>query len=389
MIENLYPTVTLLGSTGSIGKQALELAAAKGIKIKAIGANRSVGAVEKQARQFCPAFCAMADEAAAKDLKSRLADTDIKVLSGEEGLLELIDLGGETVINSVIGSAGLKPTLKTLKSGKKLALANKESLVMAGDIVMREAAENNAEIRPIDSEHSAIWQSLRAGNKSEIKKLILTASGGPFFSKTAEELKKMTVADALKHPTWNMGAAITIDSATLMNKGFEVIEASHLFSVKPENIEVLVHRESIIHSMVEYIDNSVIAQMSIPDMRMCINYALTYPERATGVTEELDLVKVGHLDFAKPDTETFPLLAEAYRVIKSGGALPAVLHAANEVAVGAFLSGELKRFTDIQETVMRVTVELDDFKNDKTLDGVFAADKAARARTLELITQSR
>ena len=388
-MENLYPTVTLLGSTGSIGKQALELAAAKGIKIKAIGANRSVGAVEKQARQFCPAFCAMADEAAAKDLKIRLADTDIKVLSGEEGLLELIDLGGETVINSVIGSAGLKPTLKTLKSGKKLALANKESLVMAGEIVMREAAENNAEIRPIDSEHSAIWQSLRAGNKSEIKKLILTASGGPFFSKTAEELKKMTVADALKHPTWNMGAAITIDSATLMNKGFEVIEASHLFGVSPENIEVLVHRESIIHSMVEYIDNSVIAQMSIPDMRMCINYALTYPERATGVTEELDLVKVGHLDFSKPDTEPFPLRAEAYRVIKSGGARPAVLHAANEVAVGAFLSGELKRFTDIQETVMRVTVELDDFKNDKTLDGVFAADKAARARTLELITQSR
>ena len=388
-MENSYPTVTLLGSTGSIGKQTLELAAAKGIKIKAIGANKSVGEVEKQARLFSPAFCAMADENAAKDLKTRLADTDIKVLSGEDGLLDLIELGGETVINSVIGSAGLKPTLKTLKSGKKLALANKESLVMAGSIVMRIAAENNAEIRPIDSEHSAIWQSLRAGNKNEIKKLILTASGGPFFSKTAEELKKMTVEDALRHPTWNMGAAITIDSATLMNKGFEVIEASHLFSVKPENIEVLVHRESIIHSMVEYIDNSVIAQMSIPDMRMCINYALTYPERATGVTEELDFVKVGRLDFAKPDTETFPLLAEAYRVIKSGGALPAVLHAANEVAVGAFLSGKLKRFTDIQETVMRVTAELDNFKNDKTLDGVFAADTAARARTLELISQSR
>ena len=214
-MKNSYPTVTLLGSTGSIGSQTLELAEAKGIKITAIGANKNVVAVEKQARRFRPAFCAMADERAARDLKSRLADTEIKVLSGEAGLLELIDIGGETVINAVIGSAGLKPTLRTLRSGKNLALANKESLVMAGEIVMREAAANKAEIRPIDSEHSAIWQSLRAGKQNEIKKLILTASGGPFFSKTAEELKNMTVEDALCHPTWNMGRKITAEVVKL------------------------------------------------------------------------------------------------------------------------------------------------------------------------------
>ncbi len=380
-----YPQLTLLGSTGSIGRQATELASAKGIRINGFAANRSVAAVEEQARRFAPSFCVMSDPKAAADLKARLADTSVKVLAGEEGMTELIGSTTGTVLNAVIGSAGLKPTLETLNAGRELALANKESLVMAGEIVMSRAKESGVTVRPVDSEHSAIWQCLRAGESRELKKLILTASGGPFYGMKRAEIEKKGLDDALAHPTWSMGRAITVDSATLMNKGFEVIEAAHLFGVDADHIEVLVHRESIIHSMVEYIDNSVIAQLSPPDMRLCINYALTYPRRESGVTPSLDLASMGRLTFGAPDIETFTLIGLAFKVLREGGALPAVLHAANEEAVGAFLDGRITRFTDIQDTVGRVVDELSGYAKKSTLSDIFEADRASRQRVLELI----
>lgn len=380
-----YPSLTLLGSTGSIGKQTLELAAEKNININGLCAHLSVDEVEAQARRFKPKYCVMTDERAAADLKTKLSDTKIKVLSGEDGMIEMIHSTKGTVLNAVIGSAGLKPTIETLKSKRDLALANKESLVMAGEEVMKLAEKNGITVRPVDSEHSAIWQCLNGEAKHKIKNLILTASGGPFYKMTRAELETKTLEAALAHPTWSMGRAITIDSATLMNKGFEVIEAAYLFGIPADQIKVLVHRESIIHSMVEYIDNSVIAQLSLPDMRMCINYALTYPKRQTGVTPSLDLAEVGTLTFGKPDKETFTLLAAAYSALRRGGALPAVLHAANETAVDAFLNGRITKFTDIQDTVCRVTDELSYFAEKNTLADVFDADRAARERVLSLI----
>ena len=380
-----YPELTLLGSTGSIGRQALELADAQNIKINGLAANKSVAEVERQARRFKPSFCVMSDPRAAVDLKDRLADTNITVLSGDDGMTELIGRTKGVVLNAVIGSAGLKPTLDTIDAGRELALANKESLVMAGDIVMSRAKEKGITLRPVDSEHSAIWQCLRGSSHGELKRLILTASGGPFFGMKREELETKGLNDALAHPTWNMGRAITVDSATLMNKGFEVIEASKLFEVDADRIEVLIHRESIIHSMTEYIDNSVIAQLSPPDMRLCINYALTYPRRESGVTPSLDLASMGRLTFAAPDCETFTLLPLAFKTLREGGALPAVLHAANEETVGAFLDGRITKFTDIQDTVCRVVDELSGYRTKAELSDIFEADAAARQRVLELI----
>lgn len=381
--ENL--SLTLLGSTGSVGRQALEVARTNKIKITGLCANKSSEKLEAQAREFNPSICVMTDKAAARDLKTRLADTDIKVLSGDEGITELINHSEGRVLNAIIGSAGLRPTLETLEAGLPLALANKESLVMAGNIVMSMAKSKRVEIRPVDSEHSAIWQCLHNRKQSEIKKLILTASGGPFFGLKREALEKKTLEDALKHPTWNMGRAITVDSATLMNKGFEVIEAAHLFSVAPESIEVLIHRESIIHSMVEYIDNSIMAQLSVPDMKLCINYALTYPERVEGNTPELDLSELARLTFYKPDTETFGLLSCAYETVKAGGALPAVLHAANEAAVNAFLEQRITKITDIQDIVCKVTDEMAEYAKKSSLSDIFDADAAAKERVLTLI----
>ena len=256
---------------------------------------------------------------------------------------------------------------------------------MAGDIVMSRAKEKGITLRPVDSEHSAIWQCLRGSSHGELKRLILTASGGPFFGMKRAELETKGLNDALAHPTWNMGRAITVDSATLMNKGFEVIEASKLFEVDADRIEVLIHRESIIHSMTEYIDNSMIAQLSPPDMRLCINYALTYPRRESGVTPSLDLASMGRLTFAAPDHETFTLLPLAFKALREGGALPAVLHAANEETVGAFLDGRITKFTDIQDTVCRVVDELSEYRTKAELSDVFEADAAARQRVLELI----
>ena len=378
--NQMYPSVTVLGSTGSVGEQAIDVALQNGIRVNALCANKNAKRVEEQARRLGVRACAMSDEAAAKDLRRRLRDTDIAVYSGMDGVCEMIALpfsSDEVVVNSVIGEAGLRPTLATLKAGKKLALANKESLVCAGTHVMQLAKEKGIDILPVDSEHSAIYQCLRSGGKKRIRRILLTASGGPFFGMKREELANITVERALAHPTWNMGAKITIDSATLMNKGFEVIEAVHLFDVAPEQIEVLVHRESIMHSAVEYIDNSVIAQMSVPDMRLCVQYALTHPDRYDAVIPQLDLTKVGALTFQKPDLDTFVLLRLALQSIAKGGAVPAVLNAANEVAVEAFLKKQIG-FTAIFDVVTETVERLSAAARADSIEDIFAFDGEAR-----------
>ena len=377
----------ILGSTGSVGEQAIEVARKENVRVSAISAHSNVKRVEEQAREFNVSYCAMADEAAAKELKIKLADTGVKVFAGSRGICEMIAMAdGEVAVNSVIGQAGLEPTLAVIESGKRLALANKESLVVAGDIVMNSAREKGVEIIPVDSEHCAIFQCMKAGTPKEVKKILLTASGGPFYGRTRQELDRITVKEALAHPTWKMGAKITIDSATLMNKGFEVIEAVHLFGVKAENVEVVVHKESIIHSMVEYIDNSVIAQMSVPDMRFCVQYAINYPERCEAVIDTLDLFSVGSLHFARPDMETFSLLACAIDSIKRGGALPAVLNAANEVAVAAFLNEKIS-FYDVTEMVGYVVKEMSDCAKYTSLEDILNCDAEARRLTEKVISR--
>ena len=371
-------TVAILGATGSVGMQALDVCEKRGFEVDFISANKSADEAEKIARKFKPRLVAMSDEAAASDLKVRLADTSIKVLSGKEGILSGIsETRAETVVNSIIGEAGLLPTLAVIDAKKRLALANKESLVIAGDIVMKRAKAAGVEIIPVDSEHSAIFQSLKAGQRSEIKKIILTASGGPFFGKSREELRSVTLEDTLLHPTWKMGKKITVDSATLMNKGFEVIETCHLFGVPAEKVEVVVHRESILHSAVEYIDNTVIGELSVPDMRMCVQYAVDYPERCESVSPELDLFKLGSLTFKKPDLEAFPLLSTAFSAMKLGGAMPAILNAADEVAVASFLSGEIS-FSEISERVIKTFEKMSDFVGSYDVEGLIAADRTAR-----------
>ena len=382
-------TMIILGSTGSVGEQAIDVARRDGVRVSAISAHSNVKRAEEQAREFGVDFCAMSDETAAKELRLRLADTNIKVFSGSEGICEMIaSAKGEVVFNSIIGKAGLEPTLAAIESGKRLALANKESLVVAGDIVMSRARARGVEILPVDSEHCAIFQCLMSGKQNEIKKILLTASGGPFYGRSRAELDKITVAEALAHPTWKMGPKITVDSATLMNKGFEVIEAVHLFGVSPDEVEVLIHRESIIHSMVEYIDNSVIAQLSVPDMRLCVQYTLNYPERINAIIEELDLTLLSGLHFAKPDTDTFSLLALAIETIKKGGALPAVLNAANEEAVAAFLSEKIS-FYSIVETVSEAVACLSAAEETSTLESILEYDREARVITREIIKKKQ
>ena len=380
-------TMMILGVTGSVGEQAVDVARKNGVRVTGISARSNVERTEALAREFGVEYCAMADERAAADLKARLSDTSIKVLAGEAGICEMIhSTKNDVVLNSIIGKAGLIPTLAVIDSGARLALANKESLVVAGDIVMSRAKEKGVDILPVDSEHSAIFQCLQAGKKGEVKKILLTASGGPFFGSTVDQLRGITVEQALAHPTWKMGAKITIDSATLMNKGFEVIEAVHLFGVPADKVEVVIHRESIIHSMVEYIDNSVIAQLSVPDMRLCAQYALTYPERTEAVIDELDLTRLARLSFSKPDTDTFALLKCATDSIGKGGALPAVLNAANEVAVAAFLDRRLS-FYGITETVLSVVDALSEASKETTLEGILSFDRAAREMAAELIAK--
>lgn len=382
-----YPSISILGSTGSVGQQAIEVAMQNGIRVNCISAYRNVDLVEHQARAFSVRACAMADRDAAKELKRRLFGTDIDVYAGINGICEMVSQkfgGSEVVLNAICGASGLRPTLAVLGAGKKLALANKESLVCAGDFVMKLAEGKKTQILPVDSEHCAIFQCLRAGKKEEVKRLLLTASGGPFYGMTREQLAAVTPERALAHPTWNMGAKITVDSATLMNKGFEVIEAAHLFGVAPEKIEVLIHRESIMHSAVEYIDNSIIAQMSMPDMRHCVQYALTHPARGEAVIEPLDFTKIASMTFAKPDTETFVLLALAKEALRRGGAYPAILNAANEVAVAAFLDKKLS-FTGIFDVVTETFEALPDASRIWSVDDIFAFDGAARSLANEFL----
>ncbi len=379
MINKSPIKIDLLGSTGSIGEQAVDVIRKQGAQVSCICANKNYKRVEEQAREFKPAFCAMSDENAAQELKIALADTDIKVFGGEKGICEMIsESDGNVALNSIIGEAGLLPTLEIIKSKKRLALANKESLVVAGDIVMSEAKNNNVEIIPVDSEHCAIHQCLRSGNHNDVKRLIITASGGPFFGRKREELAEVNAVKALAHPTWSMGAKITIDSATLMNKGFELIEASHLFGIDISKISAIVHRESIIHSMVEYIDNSVIAQMSVPDMRYCIQYGIFGGERKDAVISPLDLAKIGNLSFFEPDTEAFPLLDCSIKCKQKGGAMPAVLNAANEVAVEAFLADKLS-FLGISDSVIKTVEALSLYSSCSSLDEILNADREARA----------
>lgn len=350
--------IVILGSTGSVGRQTAEVAADLGVEVLALAASRDIKTMETQARRFKPRFVTMSDEHAAAELKIQLADTDIDVRCGRESLLEAASLpDADIIFNSIGQSAGLEPTLSALSAGKRLALANKESIVIAGELVMRTSKESGGEIIPVDSEHSAIYQCLAAGRRADVSRLLLTASGGPFYGMKPNQLEAITPAQALAHPTWKMGQKITIDSATLMNKGFEVIEAMHLFGVAPDAIEVLIHRESIIHSMVEYTDNAVIAQLSLPDMRLCAQYAMTAPERVPGLMKRLDLTEIGSLTFAKPDYESFPLLRLAYDCAKEGGVLPAVLNAADEVAVSQFLDGYIG-FGDISRIVKRVVAKI-------------------------------
>ncbi len=383
---NTPKTMVVLGSTGSVGEQALDVVRETGVTLLGISAQRNVKRVEEQVREFHPRFCAMADENAAKELKSAISDTDTVVYAGESGICEMIRKANADVVeNSIIGEAGLLPTLAAIDTGKRLALANKESLVVAGEIVMSRAREKGVEILPVDSEHCAIAQCLAGSNGNPIRRILLTASGGPFYGKTREELSQITVERALAHPTWKMGAKITIDSATLMNKGFEVIEAVHLFGVSPDQIEVVVQRESIIHSMVEYIDHSVIAQLSVPDMRLCVQYALTAPHRSSAVIEPIDFTKLGTLTFGKPDLDTFVLLGAAFRAVRMGGALPAVLNAANEVAVAAFLAHRIG-FTDIMDVVTGVLFDMEGTAASlKALDEILLCDKEARAKANERI----
>lgn len=369
----------VLGSTGSVGTQALDVARNnKNIKITALTANSNVSLIEQQVREFMPRLVAMENKDAARELRTRIADTSCKVLSGRDGVRELIaECECDSYVNSVIGFDGLFSTLEVIKTGKRLALSNKESIVAAGEIVSALAKNSGTEILPVDSEHCAIHQCLRSGEHGEIKNLYITASGGPFYSKTKEELKNVTLADALAHPTWSMGKKITVDSATLMNKGFEVIEAARLFNVDADKIKVVVHPESIIHSMVEYIDSAIIAQLSVPDMRLCVAYALNYPERVIGATPPLDLIKLGALTFKAPNTGTFPLLSLAFRALKDGKTRPAVLNAANEVAVNTFLCEKI-RFTDIADVVFAAYEKTPEINGALTIDNVYEYDALAR-----------
>ncbi len=375
-------TIAILGASGSVGLQAADVARARGYCVDFLSANKNTRLAEELVRELGVRSVAMADETAARDLKLRLSDTGVRVLSGPDGILEGIASScAEVFVNSIIGEAGLLPSLSVLDTGRRLALANKESLVIAGEIVMSRAMERGAEIIPVDSEHSAIYQSLKSGRNEEIKKIILTASGGPFFGKSREELSRVTLMDTLAHPTWKMGKKITVDSATLMNKGFELIEAAHLFGVPSEKIEVVVHRESILHSAVEYIDNSIIGELSVPDMRMCVQYAVDYPQRCPSISRELDLFDVGRLSFMRPDTEAFPLLELAKQAMQLGGAVPCVMNAADEVAVEAFLNGRLS-FLGISELVERVVYKMKQYVSSNNgsfgVDELIAADREAR-----------
>ncbi|MBE6784492.1 MAG: 1-deoxy-D-xylulose-5-phosphate reductoisomerase [Ruminococcaceae bacterium] len=370
--------IAILGSTGSIGKQSLDVVRMRGFSVTALTANSNVDVIEEQAREFKPRFVALHDENAAKDLKIKLADTDIRVLSGLDGICECASLEEtDTVLNSVVGMVGLKPTVTAIEAKKEIALANKETLVAAGKLVTDKARENNVRILPVDSEHSAIFQSLGGCvSHSMIKRLILTASGGPFFGKKREDLENVTVKDALNHPNWSMGAKITIDSATMMNKGLELIEAAWLFDMPADKIDIVVHRQSIIHSLVEYVDNSVIAQLGLPDMRIPIQYALTYPVRYESPVKQLNLTDFGTLTFENADEDTFSCIKYCKDALTRGGTATAIANSANEEANKLFREGKIK-FLQIADLVGQALENIP-VKNEYTLEDIFETDIQAR-----------
>ncbi len=375
--------LSVLGSTGSIGTQTLDVCRKLGFEVVALAAGSNIELLEMQAREFRPKLIAVYDEEAAKRLSIALSDTDITVLGGERGVLEAASVDCDTVLNAVTGIAGLRPTIAAIEAGHDVALANKETLVAGGKRVMDYAAEHGVKILPVDSEHSAIFQCLQAkGDYGRIKKLILTASGGPFFGRKAEELVNVTPADALNHPTWNMGRKVTIDSATMANKGLEVIEAAHLFGVSQDNIDVVIHRESIVHSLVEFTDNSVLAQLGVPDMRTPIQYALTVPERCESAVPSLDLAKICTLHFYAQDNEAFPSTNIARYALSLGKTATAAFNAADEIAVAAFLEGKIG-FTDIPKIVEK-TVEMP-LPGGTSFEEVFETDREARKFAASLI----
>ena len=373
MVKN----IAVLGSTGSIGVQALEVARNLGIRVCALTANSNIDLIETQAREFKPQLISVGNSALALELDRRLGGLGIEVHHGIEGLKAAASISeADTVVTSVVGIAGLIPTMEAIRHGKNIALANKETLVTAGSIVMAEVAAHGVSIFPVDSEHSAIYQCLAGNRLQDVNKLILTASGGPFRGKTRAELETVTVAQALKHPNWSMGSKITIDSATLMNKGLEVIEACWLFGFTSDRIKVVVHPQSIIHSMVEYVDGSVIAQLGSPDMRIPIQLALTWPERAINVFSRLDLLRCGHLTFEEPDMGTFACLALAFEALKAGGTMPAVMNGANEIAVELFLKEKIG-FCDIPRLIEK-TMQAHSVNTMPGLDDIIEVDGWAR-----------
>ena len=371
-------SISVLGSTGSIGRQTLQVAEELGLRVTALTAGRQIDLLEQQARQFRPCLAAVYEESAARELRERLRGLPIEVMSGMEGLVAAAELAeADTVVTAVMGSVGLEPTLAAIRKKKRIALANKETLVCAGELVMAEAKKYGAEIVPVDSEHSAIFQSLQGcKDKGEIKRLLLTCSGGPFFGRTFAELEHMTAADALRHPNWTMGAKITIDSATLMNKGLEIIEAMRLYGLPLAQVEAVIHRQSIVHSLVEFRDGAMLAQLGTPDMKLPIRYALTYPYRTQTPDRTLDLLSCGALTFSAPDEEAFPCLRIAKECAAAGGTACAIMNGANEVAVAQFLRGEIG-FNDIprrvEQALSRVAV-----KYQPSLGDILEADRSGR-----------
>lgn len=373
----MIKAVSILGSTGSIGRQSINAACHLGVPVVALTANRKIDLVERQARQLKPKFVAIYDETAANDLKIKLADTDIRVGSGMEGLIEAATLNeADCVVTAVSGSVGLRPTLAAIKSKKRIALANKETLVCAGEIVMPAAAREGAEIVPVDSEHSAIFQCLMGRKKGELKKILLTGSGGPFRGRSRAELENVTPEQAVKHPNWSMGAKISVDSATMMNKGLEFIEAMHLFGVTPDDIQVVVHPQSIIHSMVELVDGTVIAQLGVPDMGLPIQLAMTYPDRVDSPFDRLDFYAMKDMTFEAPDYEKTPCLKLAMDCARIGGTAPCIMSAANEVAVAMFLNHRLG-YNQIYDCALQAVQSIE-IVQQPDLEAVLAADEQAR-----------
>ncbi len=377
-MDNIH-NISIIGSTGSIGTQTLEVCdSCKNIKVWGLSAYSDIELLEKQIRKYKPEVACVVNEEKAKELKIKTRDIDVKIVSGEEGLSEVSTVNkAEKVVTAVVGISGLLPTINAIKAGKTIALANKETLVTGGHIVTKLCKEYNTELLPVDSEHSAIFQSLQGNRKEDVKRILLTASGGPFFGKTADELEHVTVNDALNHPNWSMGAKVTIDSSTLVNKGLEVIEAKWLFDVDVSQIKVLIHRQSVIHSMVEYKDNGVIAQLGYPDMKLPIQYAIEYPKRLPMYGNELDFTKFSQLTFAEPDTDTFIALKLAYRAAEMGGTMPTVFNSADEAAVDLFLKGKI-RYLDISNVIEMAMSEIKNIEN-PDIEDILMTDKQARS----------